>query len=118
MSSKKGKSRRRVFRAGAGSAFLRFLEAARLAAGLREAIPGVTVNQIGSLLCVFFTEGPVRTYADAKRSDTARYGRYFRHMLDRGIYLAPAQFEAMFLGACHTDEDVDRTIEAAKAFRG
>ncbi len=93
-------------------------KAARLAAGLREAIPGVTVNQIGSLLCVFFTEGPVRTYADARRSDTARYGRYFRHMLDRGIYLAPAQFEAMFLGACHTDEDVDRTIEAAKAFRG
>lgn len=114
----------------AGLAMLRQLEgnralyegieqkAARLAAGLREAIPGVTVNQIGSLLCVFFTEGPVRTYADARRSDTARYGRYFRHMLDRGIYLAPAQFEAMFLGACHTDEDVDRTIEAAKAFRG
>lgn len=114
----------------AGLAMLRQLEgnralyegieqkAARLAAGLREALPGVTVNQIGSLLCVFFTEGPVRTYADARRSDTARYGRYFRHMLDRGIYLAPAQFEAMFLGACHTDEDVDRTIEAAKAFRG
>ena len=113
----------------AGLAMLRQLEgnralyegieqkAARLAAGLREALPGVTVNQIGSLLCVFFTEGPVRTYADARRSDTARYGRYFRHMLDRGIYLAPAQFEAMFLGACHTDEDVDRTIEAAKAFR-
>lgn len=114
----------------AGLAMLRQLEgnralyegieakAARLAAGLREAIPGVTVNQIGSLLCVFFTEGPVRTYADARRSDTARYGRYFRHMLDRGIYLAPAQFEAMFLGTCHTDEDVERTIEAAKAFRG
>ena len=114
----------------AGLAMLRQLEgnralyegieqkAARLAAGLRETLPGVTVNQIGSLLCVFFTEGPVRTYADARPSDTARYGRYFRHMLDRGIYLAPAQFEAMFLGACHTDEDVDRTIEAAKAFRG
>ena len=66
----------------------------------------------------FVLDETVRTYADARRSDTARYGRYFRHMLDRGVYLAPAQFEAMFLGACHTDEDVDRTIEAAKAFRG
>ena len=89
-----------------------------LAAGLRKALPDTAVNQIGSLLCVFFHQGPVASYADAVSSDTASYGRYFRHMLDSGIYLAPAQFEAMFLSSRHTDEDLARTVAAAASFAG
>jgi glutamate-1-semialdehyde 2,1-aminomutase len=92
-------------------------KAGRLAEGLRAALPGCTVNQIGSLLSVFFTPGPVRTYDDAARCDTQAYARYFRHMLDAGVYLAPAQFEAMFVSAAHTDEDIERTIRAAEGFR-
>ena len=102
------------------TALYRSLEqkAQTLADGLRRALPGCTVNQIGSLICPFFTQGAVNTYADARQSDTARYGRYFSHMLDRGIYLAPAQFEAMFVGACHTEDDLARTIRAAEEFHG
>jgi glutamate-1-semialdehyde 2,1-aminomutase len=92
-------------------------KAGRLAEGLRAALPGCTVNQIGSLLSVFFTPGPVRTYDDAARCDTQAYARYFRHMLDAGVYLAPAQFEAMFVSAAHTDGDIERTIRAAEGFR-
>ncbi len=88
-----------------------------LAQGLRALNLG-TVNQAGSLLCVFFTDGPVTSYSSAQKSDTLRYGRYFHHMLDRGVYLAPAQFEAMFLSAAHTEEDVQATICAAQAFVG
>ena len=66
-----------------------------------------TVNGIGSLCCVFFTEGPVRCYEDAARSDVKKYARMFHGALDRGVYLAPAQFEAMFLSSCHTKEDLD-----------
>ena len=62
----------------------------------------------------FFTDGPVTDYESAKRSDTARFGRFFRAMLERGIYLAPSQFEAAFVSAAHTDEDIDKTIAAAR----
>src|SRR5258708_5611974 len=71
------------------------------------------VNATGSLSTVFFTESPVRNYAEAKRSDTKRYARFFREMLDRGIFLAPSQFEAAFVSASHTSEDIDRTVAAA-----
>lgn len=91
-------------------------KAQRLAAGLRQAFPQFTVNQVGSLLCLFFTNEPVKDFGSAKKSDTALYGRYFNHMLEAGIYLAPAQFEAMFISACHTDEDIEKTIEAAGDF--
>ena len=74
------------------------------------------VNHIGSLGCVFFTEGPVKNYADAGRSDTACFTQYFAHMLAQGIYLAPSQFEAMFLSTAHTQEDLQRTLEAARSF--
>jgi len=57
--------------------------------------------------------GPVKNYADAKRSDTKRYARFFREMLDRGIFLAPSQFEAAFVSAAHTAQDIDRTLAAA-----
>ena len=67
----------------------------------------------------FFTDQPVTDYESAKRSDTKRFGRFFRAMLDRGIYLAPSQFEAAFLSAAHTEEDVRTTVEAAReAFGG
>src|SRR5438067_9553357 len=72
------------------------------------------VNAIGSLATIFFTPGPVKNYADAKRSDTKRYARFFREMLARGIFLAPSQFEAAFLSAAHTPADMDRTLAAAR----
>ena len=84
----------------------------RLAAGLAAA---GTVNRVGSMMTAFFTSGPVTDYAGAKRSDTARYGRYFRAMLDRGVYLAPSQFEAAFVSLAHTDADIDYTLSAAAA---
>jgi glutamate-1-semialdehyde 2,1-aminomutase len=90
------------------------------AATLCAAVPaGITVNRVGSMFTFFFTDQPVTDYESAKRSDTKRFGRYFRAMLDRGIYLAPSQFEAAFLSAAHTDEDIRTTIEAAReAFQG
>jgi glutamate-1-semialdehyde 2,1-aminomutase len=91
--------------------------AARLQAGLVEAgrKTGValTVNRVGSLLTAFFNEGPVADWPGAKRSDTARFGRFFHAMLDRGVYLPPAQFEALFVSLAHTEADLDRTVKAA-----
>jgi len=69
-------------------------------------------------MTVFFTAGPVTDYASARASDTERYGRFFRAMLDRGVYLAPSQFEALFVSAAHGSADVAQTVEAAReAFR-
>jgi len=91
--------------------------ARRLVFGLRAELADAgipaQVNAIGSLSTVFFTPEPVRNYADAKRSDTKRYAKFFREMLDRGIFLAPSQFEATFVSAAHTSEDIDRTLAAA-----
>ena len=90
----------------------------RLAEGLRKAAADtgapVSVNQVGSLLSPFFTPDGVSTFVDAKGSDVGKYARYFARMLERGIYLAPAQFEAMFISFAHTEEEVDRTVEAAR----
>ena len=108
----------------AGLAMLRHLKAhpeiygqlERRAAELCAAAPaGVTVNRVGSMFTFFFTEGPVTDWESARRCDTARFGEFFRAMLERGIYLAPSQFEAAFLSAAHTDEDIRRTVEAARA---
>lgn len=92
---------------------------ARLAAGLqnaaREAGLPVAVNRVGSLLCAFFTGKEVVDYETALSSDTSRYAAFFRKMLDRGVYLAPSQFEAMFISAAHAPEQIDYTIEAAAA---
>jgi glutamate-1-semialdehyde 2,1-aminomutase len=111
----------------AGLAMLRHLKAhpeiydqlERRAAELCCAAPaGVTVNRVGSMFTLFFTGQPVTDYESAKRSDTARFGRFFRAMLERGIYLAPSQFEAAFLSAAHTEEDISETVAAAaEAFR-
>ena len=74
------------------------------------------VTGVGSLSCLFFTGEPVRDYASAKTSDTEAFGRYFRHMLDRGIYVAPSQFEALFLSAAHKKEDIERILAAAEEY--
>jgi glutamate-1-semialdehyde 2,1-aminomutase len=91
--------------------------AKKLIAGLRKALAdaGVAaqVNSIGSLATVFFAAQPVGNYGDAKRADTKLYARFFREMLNRGIFLAPSQFEAAFVSATHTSADIDRTIIAA-----
>lgn len=72
----------------------------------------VSLNQVGSMSCLFFTEGLVKNYEDAKRSDTRRYARFFHAMLQRGVYLAPSQFEAAFLSLAHTDKDIEKTTKA------
>ncbi len=74
------------------------------------------LNHIQSLGCLFFTKEPVTDYASAKTADTARYASYFKHMLNAGIHLAPAQFEAMFLSAAHTEDDLNATIKAVGEF--
>lgn len=73
------------------------------------------VNQIGSLMSVFFTKEKVRDYKTAVSSDTGKYADYFNGMLEQGIYLAPSQFEAMFVSAAHTQEDLQKTGEAIAA---
>jgi glutamate-1-semialdehyde 2,1-aminomutase len=91
--------------------------AKKLVAGLRRAIAEAGIdaqlNSIGSLATIFFTPHAVTNYSDAKKSDTKVYARMFREMLNRGIFLAPSQFEAAFVSAAHTSEDIDRTIAAA-----
>ena len=74
------------------------------------------VNHVGSLGCVFFTGTPVTDYASAQTSDTARFADYFRFLLNRGIYVAPSQFEALFLSAAHTPADLARTLDAVREY--
>jgi glutamate-1-semialdehyde 2,1-aminomutase len=88
---------------------------AGLADAAREAAVPVQINGFGSLLTVFFTDSAVRDYETALRSDTDAYARFFRAMLERGVYLPPSQFEAWFLSAAHTPRHIDRTIKAARA---
>jgi glutamate-1-semialdehyde 2,1-aminomutase len=87
---------------------------ADIAAAARAAGVPLTVNRVGSMLTAFFTEGPVTDYASARRADTARYARFFHAMLERGVFLAPSQFEAAFVSLAHGEKDLD---EAARACR-
>ncbi len=84
--------------------------------GFRENLNSVgknyAMNRVGSMMCMFFTEKPVNDFKSALTSDTALYGKYFNEMLNRGIYLAPAQFETLFVSTAHTKKDLDKTIEA------
>jgi glutamate-1-semialdehyde 2,1-aminomutase len=89
---------------------------AAVARGLEA--PGVTVNRVGAMLTAFFHDGPVRSFAEAAASDTQRYERFHAHMLDRGIYLAPSQFEAAMPSLAHSAEQVEMTIAAAREFEG
>jgi glutamate-1-semialdehyde 2,1-aminomutase len=90
---------------------------ARLEAGLRRAIAETKapacVQRVGSMMTLFLTPGPVRNWQDADRADRSRFANYFRAMLAEGICLPPAQFEALFVSAAHTEAEIDRTIDAA-----
>ena len=84
--------------------------------GFKENLDAVgknyAMNRVGSMMCMFFTEKPVNDFASAVKSDTVLYGKYYHEMLQRGIYLAPAQFEALFVSTAHSNEDLDKTIAA------
>lgn len=91
---------------------------ARLAEGLKqlaqEAGLPIWINAVGAMFSAFFTETPVKDYAKACTSDVQKFAKYFRGMLERGVYLAPSQFEAVFLSTAHTDADIDFTLEQAR----
>ena len=89
-----------------------------LAEGLEAAAAGqpVCVQRVGAMATLFFRPGPVRNFEDAVDSDTERYGAFFRHLLSRGIYLPPSQFEAMFLSTAHGEAEIEHTVEAATEF--
>ena len=74
------------------------------------------VNHLGSLGCIFFTQGPVTNHPEAKTADTEAFGSYCRYLLDRGIYCAPSQFEAMFLSMAHGDEELNRTLDTIRGY--
>jgi glutamate-1-semialdehyde 2,1-aminomutase len=88
-------------------------KAARLEAGLQ---PHGVVQRVGSMLTLFASHGRVLDYDDARACDVDRYAARFRHLYERGIYVAPSQFEAMFVSLAHSDDDVDRTIAAVESF--
>jgi glutamate-1-semialdehyde 2,1-aminomutase len=87
---------------------------AGVAAAAKSASVPMTTNRVGSMFTWFFTPGPVTDWESASKSDTEAFGRFFRNMLDGGIYLPPSQYEAAFLSAAHTEEDITKTIAAAK----
>jgi glutamate-1-semialdehyde 2,1-aminomutase len=87
---------------------------AGVAAAARSAGVPMTHNRVGSMFTWFFTPGPVTDWNSASKSDTEAFGRFFRNMLEGGVYLPPSQYEAAFLSAAHTAEDVQKTIAAAK----
>ena len=95
----------------AGDRFFAAMDGILSEAGLPHCL-----NHVGSLGCVFFTGEKVRDYASAQTSDTARYTDYFRHMLSRGIYLAPSQFEAMFLSSAHSAADLELALDALREY--
>lgn len=98
-------------------------QAAKLIAGLRDAAAAagvpVTTARVGGMLGLFFSDGPVHNFVDAKRSNLERFSAYYRGMLAAGIYLAPSQFEAFFISAAHDDAAIDKTLQAAEmVFKG
>lgn len=109
----------------AGIAMLRYLIAnpnvydvleartARLAAG---APAGMTVNRVGSMFTFFFTSGPVTDWESAKKADSAKFAKFFHFLLERGVYLAPSQYEAGFVSAAHSEGDIAETVEIAREY--
>jgi glutamate-1-semialdehyde 2,1-aminomutase len=94
------------------------LELGVMAAAKEEGVP-LCCNRVGSMLTWFFTPGPVTDWESAAKSDTTAFARFFRAMLDKGVYLPPSQFEAAFLSAAHTEKNIEQTIAAARqAFAG
>ncbi len=109
----------------AGIAMLRYLKShpevyetleRRTAQLTAKAPPGITINRVGSMFTFFFTSEPVTGWDSAKRADTVRFKQFFHWMLDRGVYLAPSQFEAGFVSTAHSEEDIARTVAAAGEF--
>jgi glutamate-1-semialdehyde 2,1-aminomutase len=91
---------------------------AKLAAGLQNAaekakVP-VAINRVGSMIGLFFSDKPVRNFADATAGDTAAFAKFFHAMLEQGVYLAPSMFEALFVGLAHDDEAIEQTLKAAE----
>jgi glutamate-1-semialdehyde 2,1-aminomutase len=90
---------------------------ARLGNGMAKAAQerGVAhcLNRVGSALTLFFCPGPVTDYASAKAADTARFGRFFRGMRERGVFLPPSQFEAMFVSLAHNEAEIDEVVARA-----
>ncbi len=85
-----------------------------ISAAFRDAeVPG-TINRVGSMFTGFFNPGPVESLAQVEQSDAAAYGRYFHALLERGVYIAPSQFEAGFVSTAHTESDIDTTIERVR----
>jgi len=84
-----------------------------LSAALKTAGIAACIDSVGSMMGLFFTDIPVKNFVDAKTCDLERFTAYYQGMLERGIYLAPSQFEAGFVSLAHSDEDIDRTVEAA-----
>src|ERR1700691_800013 len=109
----------------AGLAMLRYLDAhpevyeileARAAQLTAWVPPGVTVNRVGSMFTFFLTPDPVTDWDSAARSDKLRFGKLFHFLLERGVYLAPSQFEAGFISVAHSEDDIRYTVEAMKEF--
>jgi glutamate-1-semialdehyde 2,1-aminomutase len=91
----------------------------RLEQGLRAAASGeAVVQRVGAMATLYLSEQPVLSFDEASGCDTERYAALFRHLLDRGIYVAPSQFEAMFLSLAHREEEIERTIDAVAEFFG
>jgi glutamate-1-semialdehyde 2,1-aminomutase len=86
--------------------------------GMREAASAgdvpFTINQVGSMVSIFFTAGPVTDFASASASASEAFKDFFWHMVSRGVYLAPSQYEAGFISTAHSEEDLERTSEAAR----
>jgi len=110
----------------AGLAMLRYLIAhpevyetleARAAELTAWTPPGVTVNRVGSMFTFFFTPEPVTDWESAKKCDTDRFAKFFQFLLERGVYIAPSQFEAGFVSAAHSEEDIRATVKAAREFQ-
>jgi glutamate-1-semialdehyde 2,1-aminomutase len=78
--------------------------------------PGVTINRVGSMFTFFFTPNSVTDWDTAKASDTARFAKFFHFLLERGVYIAPSQFEAGFVSAAHSEADIQATVDAARAY--
>ena len=85
-----------------------------LAQAAADAGVPITINRVGSIMSCFFTDKPVRNFDDVRATDIAAFKRFFAEMLDRGIYLAPSAYEAMFLSLAHTKQDIEQTVEAAR----
>ena len=91
--------------------------ASELETVLRDKGVPVKVNRLASMYTVFFTDGPLRTFEDVKRSDTEMYARYFRAMRERNIFVAPSAFEVAMVSFAHTEEDFAKTLEAARGIK-